>query len=152
MFRGGFMSQSLCGAILHWNINIKNLQQNAWPNLKGKKQLVPVTHRDGSDGWEKLKNIKQLLSRSYLARKWRSEETLFLCSDSEQHFAVHRISHTVLMVMVWYKNWPIYFQKVFPARLFKSCLRYQISCWPVLHPKPVSRKVLVSFWFYIGIS
>ena len=53
---GGFMDQSLWGAILQWNIKSKNLQQNTRPNLKGKKQ--PLT-------------AKQLLSRSYPARKRR---------------------------------------------------------------------------------
>jgi hypothetical protein len=48
-------------AILQWNIKIKYLQQNALPNLKGKKQALRVTNRDGSDRWEQLKNKKQLL-------------------------------------------------------------------------------------------
>ena len=53
---GGFMGQSLCGAILQPNIKSKNLQKKARPNLKGKKQALPVTDRDGSDGWEKIKS------------------------------------------------------------------------------------------------
>ena len=139
MLWGGFMDHSLWGAILQWNIKSKNLQQNTRPNLKGKKQ--PLT-------------AKQLLSRSYPARK-RSQKTDCFCVMTAGNISQSQFteSHTARMVMVRYKYWPIYFQKCsLPDTLNHVFATKQgvHQCCNQIQQSDV--QVLVSFWFYIGVS